>query len=123
MLCVEEVDKRRLVSSGEGLKYPAVNVQEEVLYLGDESVRRRVRRRGSSVEVSGVRRGVSCEIGYIVVFGLRDEGLVVFREVEKRAEDDDDLISVDRILLELDMYSLGDASGDGAWFEDGHSSI
>ena len=55
--------RRREVNEGSGLKYPAVNVQEEQLNVGEERVRRMVRIAGSSVEESGCRRGVSCEMG------------------------------------------------------------
>ena len=57
----EEVERRSLVSEGSGLKYPAVNVQEEDRKSGDERVRRICVIEGSSVLVSleGGKRGVS----------------------------------------------------------------
>lgn len=69
---------------------------------------------GSSDEASGWSRGVSCEIGYTVVFVLEKvssgrEGWTLsswFRMDEERA-----------------MYFLGSASGEGARFVEGHSKI
>jgi hypothetical protein len=51
------------VSEGSGLKYPAVNVHVEERKRGFERVRRMCVMEGSSVDVSGDNRGVSCERG------------------------------------------------------------
>lgn len=63
LLAAEEVEMRSDVREGSGLKYPAVKVQDEVVKAGEERVWRMERMAGSSVEVSGLRRGVSWETG------------------------------------------------------------
>lgn len=114
MLLVEEVARRREVNEGSGLKYPAVNVQEEELNVGEERVRRMVRIAGSSVEESGCRRGVSCEMGYTTVFVL---------EEVLGGKEGGTLMSWLRMDEERVMYFLGSASGEGAGLEDGHSRM
>lgn len=62
---LEEVESRREVRDGSGLKYPAVNVQELLEKRGPERVVRMWVREGSSVDGSeaGWWRGVSWERG------------------------------------------------------------
>ena len=48
---------------GSGLKYPAVKVQDEFLYRGEERRRRIEIMAGSSVDVSGERSWVNWEMG------------------------------------------------------------
>jgi len=68
VLLTEEVVLRRWEDrSGEGLKYPAVKVQDEIGAVGLERSFSIVVRTGSSVDVSGCRTGVSWVMGKIIV--------------------------------------------------------
>lgn len=58
VLLRDAVDRRSLVRDGAGLKYPAVNVQEESAYWGSARVLRIWVMAGNSVDVSGES---SCE--------------------------------------------------------------
>ena len=53
-----------------------MNVQEDDLKVGDASIRRMDVIAGSSVEVSGLRRGVNWDTGYTVVFDLEEASAV-----------------------------------------------
>lgn len=63
VLELDAVESNSFVSEGSGLKYPAVNVQDEDENWGRERVRNSDVMAGSSVEVSGFKRDVSCESG------------------------------------------------------------
>lgn len=113
MLEVDAVDMSNDVSSGSGLKYPAVKVQEDDLKVGDASDWRIDLMAGSSVEESGLSRGVSWDTGYTIVFALEEPTAVDLEWT---------LISRLRIFVDAEIYVEGSVNGDAVELDEGHSS-